>query len=277
MPENLYVRRFPTVLLALVVLLPAGAALGATAVTPPSAHALPAFEFVTGDRTVRVSAADLGARRGPRGLEIDDAAFDAALAELGKSFTAPAVPATYELVDNRVEFREGTPGVELDPQATKAMLLRALRGSRSNLKLPTREVPAPGPPQYAIVVRLQHFTLDLYEGLTVRKDYTVGVGALRFPTPPGAYYVRSKAKNPTWNNPGSAWARSMPRYIGPGPRNPLGTRALRLDRGALVIHGTPQPWTIGQRSSHGCIRMKRPDVEELFEIVPQGTPVFIVP
>jgi L,D-transpeptidase ErfK/SrfK len=69
----------------------------------------------------------------------------------------------------------------------------------------------------------------------------------------------------------------MPWYMPPGPRNPLGTRALGLDRGALVIHGTPQPWTVGTRSSHGCIRMRRGDVEKLFDLVPQGTPVFIVP
>ena len=121
------------------------------------------------------------------------------------------------------------------------------------------------------------FRLDLYEGREHLTHFTVGVGALRFPTPPGAYYVRSKAINPTWRNPGSPWARGMPSYIPPGPRNPLGTRALRLDRGALVIHGTPQPWTIGTRSSHGCIRMKRPDIEKLFEMVPEKTPVFIVP
>jgi lipoprotein-anchoring transpeptidase ErfK/SrfK len=52
---------------------------------------------------------------------------------------------------------------------------------------------------------------------------------------------------------------------------------MRLDRGALVIHGTPQPWSIGHRSSHGCIRMRRVDVEHLYDIVPVGTPVFIVP
>ncbi|MGH2760096.1 MAG: L,D-transpeptidase, partial [Actinomycetota bacterium] len=159
----------------------------------------------------------------------------------------------------------------------KVLLLRALRGSRSGLKLPTRELPAPAPPEFAIVVRLDDFMLDLYRGATVHRNYRVGVGALSFPTPPGVYHIKSKAKNPTWNNPGSAWARSMPRHIGPGPRNPLGTRALRLDREALVIHGTPQPWTIGRRSSHGCIRLKRPDVEQLYDIVPQGTPVFIVP
>ena len=54
-------------------------------------------------------------------------------------------------------------------------------------------------------------------------------------------------------------------------------RAERLDRDAIVIHGTPQPWSVGQRSSHGCIRMYKADVEKLFEIVEVGTPVFIVP
>jgi lipoprotein-anchoring transpeptidase ErfK/SrfK len=44
-----------------------------------------------------------------------------------------------------------------------------------------------------------------------------------------------------------------------------------------VIHGTPQPWTIGSRASHGCIRLRRPDIEKLYELVPEHTPVFIVP
>jgi L,D-transpeptidase ErfK/SrfK len=68
----------------------------------------------------------------------------------------------------------------------------------------------------------------------------------------------------------------MPRYIAPGPRNPLGSRAMRLDRESLVIHGTPQPWSVGHHSSHGCIRMLKADVEELFDTVPIGTPVFIL-
>lgn len=264
-------------LLAVATLLPAVAALTAVSVTPRSAHALPVFEITNGDRPVRIAAAELGARRTSEGLTIDEARFAHAVERLGEIFNRPAVPATYELQDERVHIKSGHPGFELDPDALKAMLLRALRGSRSNLKLPTRQVDAPGPPEYAIVVRLRDFMLDLYRGPEIDRNYVVGVGALRFPTPPGAYYIKSKAKNPSWNNPGSAWARSMPAHIPPGPRNPLGTRALRLDRGALVIHGTPQPWTIGQRASHGCIRMRREEVEQLFEIVPQGTPVFIVP
>jgi lipoprotein-anchoring transpeptidase ErfK/SrfK len=270
-------RRAYTLVLVMLTLLPAGAAIAAVSVTPKSASALPAFEIQTAGKPVRVSASELGAKRTGSGLVIDGARFGRAIAHLGEIFNQPAQPATYELQDNAVHLKAGSPGFEIDAAATKRMLLRALRGQRSNLKLPTKEVPAGGPPRYAIVVRLDVLMLDLYEGLDVSRNYTVGVGALRFATPPGAYHVKSKAKNPSWNNPGSAWARYMPRYIAPGPRNPLGTRALRLDRGHLVIHGTPQPWTIGRRASHGCIRMRRDDVEQLYEIVPQGTPVFIVP
>lgn len=270
-------RRFWAILLVIATLVPAGAALAAVSVTPRSANAFPVFEITTGGEPIRISAAELGAHRSSSGLKIDEAQFAKGVTRLGKIFNHPAVPATYELADNRVHLKAGARGFEIDAAALKSLLLRALRGSRSNLKLPTREVAAPGPPQYAIVVRLQDFLLDVYEGLSVSRNYQVGVGALTFPTPPGAYYIRSKAKNPSWRNPGSDWAKSMPRYIPPGPRNPLGNRAMRLDRGALVIHGTPQPWTIGRRASHGCIRMRRPDVEQLYEMVPEGTPVFIIP
>jgi lipoprotein-anchoring transpeptidase ErfK/SrfK len=265
------------VLLALATLVPAVGVLFAVSVTPPSASTLPVFEFASTDGPVRIGAADLGVRYSTGGLTVDDAAFRTAIAKLRSRFRRPPVAGNYELLSNHtVRLKGGSPGYELDPAATKAMLLRALRGSRSNLELPMREI-AGGLPQKAIVVNLDRFRLDLYSGPKISEHFEVGVGALSFPTPPGAYYVRSKSVNPTWRNPGSAWARNMPAYIGPGPHNPLGTRALRLDRGALVIHGTPQPWTIGHRASHGCIRMRRDDIERLYELVPEQTPVFIVP
>lgn len=272
------VRRPLVTILALATLLPAVAALIAVSRIPSSAYALPAFEFSSAKGPIRVTAAELGASRADDGLKVDAKKLDTAIAKLQQTFGQTATPGTYELQpDHRVLLKPGSPGVEIDPVAMKKLLLRALRGSRSNLKLPTRPVAAQAPPSNAIVVNLKEFRLDLYEGRSLVRHFPVGVGALSFPTPPGAYYVRSKAKNPTWRNPGSSWARSMPSYIPAGPRNPLGTRALRLDRGALVIHGTPQPWTIGTRASHGCIRMKRPDVEALFEMVPEQTPVFIIP
>lgn len=264
--------------LTLATLVPVVAVLVAVTSVPPSAYALPTFEFDSPDGPVRMTAAELGASRGDDGLRIEDETFRAAIERLRKAFTLRAKAGTYELLpDHTVHLRGGSPGMELDPEATRRMLIRALQGSRSKLELPMRPLPASAAPDSAIVVSLQDFRLDLYKGSTLVKHYQVGVGALRFPTPPGAYYVRSKATNPTWRNPGSPWSRSMPSFIPPGPNNPLGTRALRLDRGALVIHGTPQPWTIGTRSSHGCIRMKRPDIEDLFERVPVETPVFIVP
>jgi lipoprotein-anchoring transpeptidase ErfK/SrfK len=270
--------RPPITLLAALTLVPVIAMFVAVLTVPRSASALPVFEFTTAKGPLRVTSADLGVVRGHRGLEIDRLRFDAAIAKLQKVVRQPSTPSRYELKpDHKVLLKKGTVGFELDPVAMREMLLRALQGARSNLKLPTRAVkPAPAP-SHAIVVNLRQFRLDLYKGPSHETHFTVGVGALSFPTPPGAYYVRSKAMNPTWRNPGSGWARGMPSYIPPGPRNPLGTRALRLDRGALVIHGTPQPWTIGTRSSHGCIRMKRPDVEKLFDMVPEQTPVFIVP
>jgi hypothetical protein len=262
----------------LATLIPVVAVVVAVSTVPRSAYALPVFEFSSASGPVRVTAAELGASRDGAGLEVDQTKLDAAIKRFQTMFKRPEKAGTYELKpDHTVQLRGGSPGLELDPVAMKAMLLRAMRGARSNLKLPMRPIPASEAPNNAIVVRLQDFKLDLYEGSSVIKHYPVGVGALRFPTPPGAYYVRSKAVNPTWRNPGSGWSRGMPAYIGPGPRNPLGTRALRLDRGALVIHGTPQPWTIGTRASHGCIRMKRPDVEQLFDLVPEQTPVFIIP
>jgi L,D-transpeptidase ErfK/SrfK len=80
---------------------------------------------------------------------------------------------------------------------------------------------------------------------------------------------------PSWGNPGSAWAANMPAYIPPGPSNPLGTRALNLNASGIRIHGTTSDWSIGRAASHGCMRMHRWDVEELFDRVEIGTPVLI--
>ena len=64
--------------------------------------------------------------------------------------------------------------------------------------------------------------------------------------------------------------------IPPGPGNPLGTRWMGLSAAAVGIHGTPDAASIGYSASHGCIRMRVPDAEWLFEHVDIGTPVVIV-
>jgi lipoprotein-anchoring transpeptidase ErfK/SrfK len=95
------------------------------------------------------------------------------------------------------------------------------------------------------------------------------------PTPIGTFRIITKQKNPVWNPPDSAWAAGMG-PIPPGPGNPLGTRWMGLNSPGIGMHGTPAPSSIGTAASHGCIRMKIPDAEDLFDRVFVGTPVQIV-
>ena len=64
--------------------------------------------------------------------------------------------------------------------------------------------------------------------------------------------------------------------IGPGPYNPLGTKALELDAPGILIHATSDRGSIGYNASHGCIRMTEESEAELFAMVPEGTRVAIV-
>ena len=68
-------------------------------------------------------------------------------------------------------------------------------------------------------------------------------------------------------------ARSRSR---PGPGNPLGTRWMGISAPNVGIHGTPDAASIGYSASHGCIRMRIPEAEWLFDHVEVGTQVFIV-
>jgi L,D-transpeptidase ErfK/SrfK len=68
----------------------------------------------------------------------------------------------------------------------------------------------------------------------------------------------------------------LPDVVPPGPDNPLGTHALRLSSGFVLIHGTNRPWGVGRRVSHGCIRLYPEDIPKLFSLVSTGTKVMIV-
>jgi lipoprotein-anchoring transpeptidase ErfK/SrfK len=102
------------------------------------------------------------------------------------------------------------------------------------------------------------------------------VGAAGYDTPPGLYSIQNKQVNPAWTAPNRPWAGSLAGQTIPGgaPNNPLKARWLGVN-GAVGIHGTGEPWSIGTRASHGCIRMRVPDVIDLYDRVPIGTPVLI--
>jgi lipoprotein-anchoring transpeptidase ErfK/SrfK len=119
------------------------------------------------------------------------------------------------------------------------------------------------------------YTLRLWEGLKLAKTYTVAVGAEGLETPEGLYAIQEMAENPTWNVPESDWAGSLAgQSIPPGPSNPIKARWMGIYEGA-GIHGTEETSSLGSAASHGCVRMSIPDVEELYDHVEVGTPIFI--
>ena len=111
--------------------------------------------------------------------------------------------------------------------------------------------------------------------------YGIGVGRQGFLWK-GSAHVGRKAAWPGWTPPADMLRRrpDLPRHMEGGIDNPLGARALYLYRGGkdtlFRIHGTNEPWTIGQAVSSGCIRMMNNDVEDLFSRVPVGARVVVI-
>jgi len=121
--------------------------------------------------------------------------------------------------------------------------------------------------QRRLVVSIPDRKLALVEDGEMVKVYHIGVGAKVSPSPTGTFKVVSRISEPTYYHPGVV--------IPAGADNPLGTRWIGLDRKGYGIHGTNQPRSIGHAASHGCIRMSRADLEELFRTVRVGDTVEI--
>jgi lipoprotein-anchoring transpeptidase ErfK/SrfK len=107
--------------------------------------------------------------------------------------------------------------------------------------------------------------------------YGIGVGRPGF-TWAGVKNVTIKREWPDWRPPAQMIKRrpDLPRYIAGGPDNPLGARALYLGSSLYRIHGTNEPWTIGEAVSSGCIRMMNEDVIDLYERTRVGTKVVVI-
>jgi lipoprotein-anchoring transpeptidase ErfK/SrfK len=107
--------------------------------------------------------------------------------------------------------------------------------------------------------------------------YGIGVGRPGF-TWSGHKTISRKAEWPDWTPPPEMLLRrpDLPAHMDGGPGNPLGARALYLGSSVYRIHGTTEPWTIGQNVSSGCIRMMNEDVIDLYERVKIGTPVEVL-
>ncbi len=122
-----------------------------------------------------------------------------------------------------------------------------------------------GRPARRIVVSIPDRKLAVLEEDKVVKVYATAVGAPVSPSPRGEFTIVNRLADPTWYTKG--------RTVPPGKSNPLGTRWMGLSVKGYGIHGTNAPGSIGRNVSHGCIRMRNRDVEELFELMAVGDSV----
>jgi hypothetical protein len=193
--------------------------------------------------TIEPSAAELTAVQGQNGLAVDE---DKLRSRLTSAVQSP----------NEKQRTVALPVSELEPDVTKEEL---------GAQYPTY-----------LTVNRSTFELTLWEELEPAKTYTVAIGAEGFDTPAGVYHIQNKAVDPAWNVPDSDWAGDLAGTVVPGgsPENPLKERWMGIFDGA-GIHGTDDVGSLGSAASHGCVRMAVPDVIELYDQVPVGTPIYI--
>ena len=96
--------------------------------------------------------------------------------------------------------------------------------------------------------------LIFYRQNQLYKTYPIAVGRPETPTPLGEFKIYEK---------------------NPKPHPGLGTRWMAFTYQRHGIHGTFNPWTINTAATAGCVRMYNEDIEEIFPLVPIGTPVII--
>ena len=139
-------------------------------------------------------------------------------------------------------------------------------------------VQAPG--KYApgtIIVNTTERRLYLIQDNGTALKYGIGVGRVGF-TWAGTTSIVAKKEWPDWTPPSQMLRRrpDLPRFMKGGPDNPLGARAMYLGTSLYRIHGSNEPWTIGQAVSSGCIRMRNEDVIDLYSRVPVGAKVVVI-
>jgi lipoprotein-anchoring transpeptidase ErfK/SrfK len=145
-----------------------------------------------------------------------------------------------------------------------------LAAERQAAQLPAQEpqeAAANDAPVRKIVISIPDRRLALLQDGEVVKIYPVAVGADETPSPDGDFTIINHAVNPTYRHEG--------KEIGPGKNNPLGNRWMGLSRKGYGIHGTNVQSSVGKAASHGCFRMKKKDVEELYSLVQVGDTVTI--
>src|SRR6266404_5637997 len=118
-----------------------------------------------------------------------------------------------------------------------------------------------------IVVSIPDRKLAVMEDGQVLKTYPIAVGTRHTPSPDGDFVIINRAKDPIY--------RHGNKEIAPGKDNPLGSRWMGLSLKGYGIHGTNVQNSIGKAASHGCFRLRKQDVEELYSLMHVGDTVTV--
>jgi lipoprotein-anchoring transpeptidase ErfK/SrfK len=189
-----------------------------------------------------------------------------------------AVPAAAErLVFSPEAFKVYGGMAERNPPQSFALLF----GKRSKQAFRHRTIAfKTAHPPGTVIVRTGERRLYYVQGSGQAIEYAVGVGREGF-TWSGIDRVSRKAEWPDWRPPPEMIEREaergnfIPEHMSGGPDNPLGARAIYIGHTQFRIHGTSQPWTIGQAVSSGCIRMMNEEVIDLYDRVKLGALVVV--
>jgi lipoprotein-anchoring transpeptidase ErfK/SrfK len=215
-----------------------------------------------------------------------NAAVDEFIAKVVAEVNRDPVDATIEPTATTLTAVQGQNGIAVEEERLRTRIESAVqspdpRGRSVTVPVSelepevTKEELAATYPTYLTVNR-STFELTLWKELEPSKTYTVAIGAQGFDTPAGVYSIQNKAVDPAWSVPEAEWAGELAGTVVPGgvPENPLKERWMGIFDGA-GIHGTDDVGSLGSAASHGCVRMAIPDVIELYDQVPVGTPIYI--
>jgi hypothetical protein len=217
-------------------------------------------------------------------LSYSQAAVRATVARIAGRIDHPAQDATVAPQGGALVTTPGHNGAAVQRSVLRRAIVRRLMHANGSdrVRVPVRNVRPDVTeqdlgaryPSYVLVDR-NAFQLHLFKNLKLVKSYPIAVGMQGLETPAGLYDIQDKQVDPTWHVPDSDWAGDLAgKTVPPGPDDPLKARWMGFN-GSAGIHGTSELGSLGSAASHGCIRMAVPDVENLYDQVDVGTPVYI--
>ena len=175
---------------------------------------------------------------------------------------------------NSIAVSASALGYKADRADAVDAVMRSVEGDAEPVRLGVKTLkPAVTESDYSQVLLLDQsdHRLMLFLDGEMTREWVVATGTGDFPTPLGRYHIELKRYMPTWVNPSpDGWGKDMPESIPPGPKNPLGVRALNWTAPAIRFHGTQAVDSLGTDASHGCVRMHNDDVSELYDLVDVG-------